>query len=111
MVHEAVAAHVNSAIEVSEDGATLVVRIGGELDRASRDTVETALNAAIAGARSIVIDLAALTFCDSSGIAAFVAAAASAKAKNVALSIRNPTPLVRRVFDITQLENEITIDP
>src|SRR5213076_2834750 len=87
-------------IEVSEPGAVLVLRIGGELDLESRDPVERALRAAVVGAAAVTIDLAELTFCDSSGVATLVAAYEKAAAEGTALTIRNAQPNVRRVFEI-----------
>ena len=56
--------------------------------------------AATASAGSVVIDLEALTFCDSSGVAMFIAAQTNATARSTALAIRNLRPPVRRVFEI-----------
>jgi anti-sigma B factor antagonist len=104
MAFQAVPAEVNGWIEVSEQGAMLVLRIGGELDRATRDSIEPAVAAAIASAGTVVLDLAELTFCDSSGIAMFVRAHEDARARGTALATRNARPSVRRVFEITGID-------
>ena len=83
-------AHVRGWIEVSESGAALVLRIGGELDAASRISIEPEVMAATVSAGSVVIDLEALTFCDSSGIAMFIAA--QTNAKSAVNGARNPQP-------------------
>ena len=103
------AARVNGWIEVSESGAALVLRIGGELDAASRRSIEPAVMSATHSAGSAIIDLAELTFCDSSGIAMFIAAHENAKAHGTAMAIRQVRPPVRRVFEIANLDSLIEL--
>jgi anti-sigma B factor antagonist len=103
------AARVKGWIEVSESGAVLVLRIGGELDAASRASIEPAVMTATASASSAVIDLAELTFCDSSGIAMFIAAHENAKAHGAVLAVRGVRPPVRRVFEIAHLDDLIEL--
>jgi anti-sigma B factor antagonist len=94
-------------IEVSETGSSLVVRIVGELDLASRDSIETAVMAAVVSAPSVILDLGELTFCDSIGVAMFIAVHEKATAEGSALAIRNTRPQVERVFDIVALDTVI----
>jgi anti-sigma B factor antagonist len=109
MTLEAVPAHVNGWIEVSEQGATLVLRIGGELDAASCKTIEPTMTAAIASASAVIVDLGDLTFCDSSGVGLLIGSHTKAVAGGTALSIRNVRPPVRRIFEITNLDDVITL--
>ena len=97
-------ADVNAWIEVSEHGATLVLKIGGELDSATRGLIEPAIDAAIFSAASIIFDVGALTFCDSSGLAMFVKAHENATARGTVLAMRHQRPNVRRVFEITGID-------
>jgi anti-sigma B factor antagonist len=109
MTLDAVPAHVNGWIEVSEQGATLILRIGGELDTASCKVIEPTITTAIATASSVIIDLAELTFCDSSGVGLFIATNTKAVADGTAVSIRNVRPPVRRIFQITNLDAVIEL--
>jgi anti-sigma B factor antagonist len=111
MTLEAVPGHVEDWIEVSESGATLVLRIGGELDFDSRDSIEPAVMAAIASTGSVIIDLGELTFCDSHGVAMFLAAYEKARAEGTTLAVRHVLPSVRRVFEITNLDSRIDLIP
>jgi anti-sigma B factor antagonist len=104
------AVQVNSWIEVSERGATLVLRIGGELDSATHTAMLPTVAAAISSARSVVLDLSALTFCDSSGIAMFVDAHKKAAEDETSLVIRHPRPAVRRLIEITGVDSLIPIE-
>jgi anti-sigma B factor antagonist len=109
MTLEAVPANVRGWIEVSESGAALVLRIGGELDAATRDSIEPALLSAIASAGSVIVDLAELTFCDSHGVSMFLTANEHAKSRGTAFAIRELRPPVRRVFEITNLDSVIKL--
>jgi anti-sigma B factor antagonist len=86
-----------------------VLRICGELDMASRDAVEPEVMAAILTESSVIIDLAELTFCDSNGIAMFIAVDEKAKAEGTNLVVRGAVPQVRRVFEITGVDHIITV--
>jgi anti-anti-sigma factor len=96
-------------IEVSEVGINLVLRIGGELDRETCGSIEPALMAAVVSARSILIDLARVTFCDSTGLATLIATHEKATANGAALAIRHVPPKVQRLFEITGTDEVIEI--
>lgn len=103
---EPVPAHV---IEARDSAGNTVLRICGELDTASRASVEPSVLTAISSNESVTIDLGELTFCDSSGIAMFIAADELARAEGTTLAIRQVLPNVRRVFEITKIDSVITI--
>jgi anti-sigma B factor antagonist len=65
--------------------------------------------AAIATGGSVIIDLAELTFCDSHGVAMFIAAHEKATAEGTALAVRHVLPPVRRIFAITNLDGLIEL--
>lgn len=98
-------AQVGGWIEVSESGAAFVLRIGGELDAHSRGSIEPTVMAVIASGGSVIFDLGALTFCDSQGVSMFIAADEKARAEETTLAVRHLVPPVRRVFEITNLDN------
>jgi anti-anti-sigma factor len=92
-------------VQVSDADGVLVLGIGGDLDLDSRDLVERVLLAAIGAAPTMVLDLRELTFCDSVGIAMFVAMQAKAEAGGTALAFRNVGPLVQRMFEIASIDS------
>jgi anti-sigma B factor antagonist len=102
---------MTGSIEVSEEGTALIIAIRGELDLATRVSVERALSAAPASAGSIVIDLEGLTFCDSSGLGALVAAHEAATASGSRFVIRRASPAVRRLFAISGVDQTIELVP
>src|SRR5581483_12021705 len=65
-------------------GSQLVVRVDGELDLFTGDALAQRLTALVAQRpREVVLDVSALTFCDSSGLAVLVNAEQAAKAQGV----------------------------
>jgi anti-sigma B factor antagonist len=76
------------------------VSISGELDIGTVDSVRDKLDALLAdGDDGVVFDLADLTFMDSSGIALLIQVANRVST----VEVRNVTPIVRRVIEVTGL--------
>ncbi|MEU4419257.1 STAS domain-containing protein [Actinoplanes sp. NPDC024001] len=77
----------------------------GEIDMATVDDVQQAVNEAVSadGVRDVVVDLAEVTFCDSSGLAAFDEGYCAAASRGIRLRIANPQPGVRRILEIVGL--------
>ena len=89
----------------SADGCTVVV-LSGELDCASEEAV-TQLLAGLDHGAPIKLDLADLTFLDSSGLRCLLLAAEDAAARGSRLTVANATGLVRRVIGIAGVEREL----
>jgi anti-sigma B factor antagonist len=86
--------------QVSDDSRELTVRLHGELDVATVPSISEAIESArVDGSSSLVMDLRDLSFMDSSGIALLVRLANRAES----VQVRNPSPNVRRVFELTGL--------
>jgi anti-anti-sigma factor len=99
--------HVSSA---ADDIAVVALR--GELDFDQAPALVRTLDDLRAdGARAIVVDLAELTFIDSSGISVLVATARAAAADACTLVVARPTAHVRRVFDIVSLSELVPVEP
>ncbi|HEX4493566.1 MAG TPA: STAS domain-containing protein [Acidimicrobiia bacterium] len=90
-------------VDVGDEQGAVVLRVGGELDEASRSAVEPAVMAAVQSASHVILDLGSLTFCDSSGIAMIVQAAETARQRDCRIAVDHATPTVRRIFDIANL--------
>jgi anti-sigma B factor antagonist len=77
-----------------------IVGLAGELDTSNAATLEAALAPILAERPALLIfDLGELRFMDSAGISVMVGAAA----KVDRLQIRDPSPIVRRIVEITGL--------
>ncbi len=96
-------------VEATEEPGRLILRLGGELDAASREVVEPAVMAAIASAKAVVLDLGELSFCDSRGLSMFIAANEKAAAEGTTLALRNLQPHVKHVFEISGIERVLDV--
>lgn len=96
-------------ISIEHDDGTTVASLAGDLDGDTCAELEAALGAA-ASTGSLVVDLAGLTFIDSSGITALVEAREACIGRDGAFSLRATTPSVRRVLEITGLLEHFGID-
>jgi anti-anti-sigma factor len=83
-----------------EDPGTLVVRITGEVDMSNASNVQEQVGEAMsADLERLTFDLGGLEFIDSSGLAVLLAAAQTV----ASVQLRNPSPIVRRVIEVTGL--------
>src|SRR5918994_169061 len=80
-----------------------VLRLSGELDLATDETLLTAFRSASNGASEVILDLSELRFIDSTGIRAFMTIAKEASPRGLVL--RSPQRAVRKVIDLLRLEN------
>ncbi len=95
---------------VSHMGGATVVALRGELDVASSQGLSDELVGLIeAGATDLVIDLAELAFIDSTGLSAILRA--NRKLERGHLLLREPSPMVRQVLEITGLTGSLRIEP
>lgn len=96
------------SVEQWAEGTSRAVKIAGELDLSSVDAVRPALEEAAASLpSSLVFDLSELRFIDSSGLALLLVAAREVGA----VRMRNPTPAVWRVIEVTGLNDVLPLEP
>lgn len=80
------------------------VQIRGEIDLATAPELEAQVAGAFAGGpSSVVLDLAGLTFIDSSGLRALVALSNQAGSLGTSLALKNVPRHAQRVLDLTGL--------
>lgn len=80
------------------DGALQVV---GDIDTSTAAQLSEAIDEREG---DVVIDVAGVEFIDSSGIRALIAAQQALEARASTLTIRNPSPAVLRLFQLSSLE-------
>ena len=98
--------------EVQPEGDSVVLRLHGELDMATSPALDRALTAAFDGAgSSVVVDLARLTFMDSTGIAVLLGARRRADEIGRSLVVRSPRRPVLKAFRLTGVDQILSIDP
>lgn len=92
-------------LSVSVDDGTATMHVAGEVDAHNCDQLTTALEARTGGVdvSRIVVDATELSFIDSSGISALLALRERVTGDGGEFELRDPTPAVRRVIEITGL--------
>jgi anti-sigma B factor antagonist len=97
-------------VAVTRSGAEAVVGLTGELDLASAPHLRDCLaTLAEEGVTQIVLDLTDLDFVDSTGLSVLVMDFQRTRAEGGWTRIRNPTPSVTRVLEITGLASVFSI--
>lgn len=96
-------------VQISSEATARTLALVGELDMANAATLATELEQAeVDGAETITVDMRALEFIDSTGIAVLVAAHRRANADGQRLAfIRSQATGVQRVMDVTGLDKEL----
>jgi len=85
-------------------GEARAVTVRGEVDLATAADLESVVGSALQEAPDgVVLDLAQLTFIDSSGLRVLVALAKDAESRGTALGLRNLPRHAQRVLELTGL--------
>lgn len=93
-------------VGVSQENGTPVIRLAGELDMVSAESVRAEVEETLAGAgERLVFEVGELEFIDSSGIALLISA--TRKVPNV--EVRHPTAIVRRIIELTGLTEILSL--
>ncbi|MER6301693.1 STAS domain-containing protein [Kitasatospora sp. NPDC001539] len=99
-------------IAVARAGPARVVTVAGELDHDSADSLRPVLaGPAEDGVERIVVDLAGLRFCDSTGLNILLHARIEAEATGLRLELASLRPIVARLFAITGADTVLRIHP
>jgi anti-sigma B factor antagonist len=108
--------HLHPEPEPSESGATVVdvdgtrrVVVRGEIDLTTAPQLTAAIDAAIDGASHVEVDFSNTTFMDSSGVAVLVDAYTHLGERRGAVVLRDPSPAVRRVLALGEVEDLFVI--
>ncbi|MEO5680954.1 MAG: STAS domain-containing protein [Acidimicrobiales bacterium] len=98
-------------LEVDDLEDSVVLRLSGELDMAAAPAVQAGLADALAGeAAAVILDLADLTFIDSTGISLFLSGSRQAADQGRAFRLRHPTGTVLRVLRIIGVDRLLDIE-
>ena len=92
--------------------SALRLEVDGELDLATAPALLDRVRAAVAGhPPAVVLDLADVTFCDSSGINALIDAQAYATRSGIPLRVVNAQRATRRALEVTGVLSLLTGRP
>jgi anti-anti-sigma factor len=95
-------------VEAKYDGPEVTIVVEGDLDVNGAGELLACVSEALERLtrdRSITIDARGLSYTDSSGLAALLRARAAADEVAVAFRISDPSPDLRRLVDVTGVEN------
>lgn len=94
---------MNFAITSTTRDAVCTVRPRGELDAGNAHCVATALDAAVAFGRVVVVDLSRVTFVDCSVLSVLIEAARHAARRDRRMVVTGARPPVDVLFDVFEL--------
>ena len=99
-------------VRVEPSAPTAVLGLVGRVDRSAEDPLMAAFATAMeVRPTRVVLDLAATTYINSSGLASLVALLTEARAHDVVLAARGLDAHYRHLFDITRLSDLIEVEP
>lgn len=90
-------------VELSDNAGRRLIRPRGEIDIHTCGRLEKALTG---GATDVVLDLGEVSFIDSSGLRALLLGHESIVASGGRLEVVNPSAVVRRLLQVTGLEEK-----
>ncbi|SFP02742.1 MULTISPECIES: STAS domain-containing protein [Actinomadura] len=96
-------------ISLMRDDRCTLVRVKGDIDVVSRTRFEETLFEVVESGEPMVVDMREVTFCDSTGLNAIVAANRRAGERGTHIALVALPPRVQRVFRITGLDKFIPI--
>ncbi len=98
--------------EVSGDGSSVRVRLGGEVDLSSAHHVQDALSSALdQRCTRLIVDLADVEFMDSSGLRVLVVTRNALDERGADMVIVGANDDLRRVFELSGLSGAFTYEP
>lgn len=98
------------AVELDRSGPTLTAYVEGDLDAATAgDLVSPILAGVDAGVNRVCVDMARVTFCDSTGLRALVEVHAAASKGGATVTVQDPPRQVRRVLEVTGVDQVIPV--
>jgi anti-sigma B factor antagonist len=97
-------------VTVESEGATPLLRVAGEVDIQTSPILEMELNSLLdQGTTSILVDLAGVTFLDSTGLSVLIAGLKRCQTTGGDLRLQSPRPNVLRVLEITGLTDAFQV--
>ena len=100
------------SINLTSAGSEAELTVVGDVDVAVVSELEAMAQLGLDTTEShtLIVDLGAVTFIDSSGVAALVSIRNAAQAISKAVQLRNVPPAVRRVLDVVALSRLFDLD-
>jgi anti-sigma B factor antagonist len=101
---------VGLAVDIDERGDALVATVRGVIDLLSTGPLQEQLNTALShGATRLVLDLAEVTFVDSTGLGLLVSLQRRTRGAGGWLRLVNPRPQLGRMLHTTNLDQRLQV--
>jgi anti-sigma B factor antagonist len=94
-------------IDVRHEADRVVLSLAGELDLATAELLEQAIDAAENGEQLVVLDLQALEFIDSTGLRGVLAALEGCRERGQEFAITPGSPQVQRLLSVTGVSGHL----
>ena len=94
---------------IKEEQGKYIVQLRGEVDLENSPKARQIMLEAVGKGKKILVDLASVTYMDSSGIASLVEAFQRAKKKGAGFALVCVNPAVLRVLNLARLDQVFTI--
>ena len=103
---------VELKVSSQSQGDHVILALAGEIDLYTAPKLQSELTSALAGGKSasIVVDMSAVEFCDSTGMNVLLAAHRLATERGGDLTLAAPRPDVRKILEVTGLQSVFTIE-
>jgi anti-sigma B factor antagonist len=95
--------------EVSSQGDSIVVALKGEVDLESSPVARELLLTSVAADRNVLVDLSAVTYIDSSGVASLVEALQASRKNGTQFALAAASEPARRVLELARLDRVFTM--
>ena len=94
---------------VREEGGVVVASLAGDVDLESSPRARELLLGLVRQGRSVLVDLSAVGYIDSSGVASLIEAFQLARRNGTGFALVSPTPSALRVLQLARLDRVFTI--
>ena len=95
--------------EVTRTEDRIIIALNGEIDLESSPKARELLLGSVAGEKSLLVDLSAVTYIDSSGVASLVEALKAARENGTRFALAAASEPARRVLELARLDKVFTI--
>ncbi|MBF0335662.1 MAG: STAS domain-containing protein, partial [Alphaproteobacteria bacterium] len=96
-------------MQISEQGGVAVVALDGDVDLQHSPKVRKGLLDLLGAGRAVVVDMARVTYIDSSGVASLVEAFQTARKTGLAFALAGVSPAALRVLQLARLDRVFAI--
>jgi len=90
---------------IAKAGAWTVVSVSGEIDLHHSSDLRVEVIRHLDGGASVLLEMSAVSYIDSSGIAMMAQALSHARGKKLEFALVQPTDAVLRILKLTRLDN------